>query len=157
MINDNEKLSLFIDQIYCKLNNDSEFLSLLEFKQFFDLTANGINTVPLEFEIIKNEFLLADRKSRGNLSREDMAEYVSQFYNAICDIIISQLYKLSDKNGLIKNNPTFKFADNSISTYLSPNYYKHEVPFFPSETPTQTSPSVLKYFDIPKSPLVNFS
>jgi len=111
-------MSKFIDDIFFTLHNSTYELSMIEFKEFYDLTGKGLNTENLEIDEIMNEFKLADRMGKGKVSKEDLRIYVSKLYKIICDIIYSELSKFNqntesnqERNSNIQINLTSNQSD----------------------------------------------
>jgi len=113
----------FVGEIFTKLNNTIHELSMMEFKEFFDLTAKGINTVPLDINDVTTQFLVADRYGLGKLTREDMRIYVTKLYNLICEVIMDEMSKSKNYSDILKNNPSNIFsssASKSVIQYTKP-------------------------------------
>lgn len=87
------KLTEFVNDVFHTLNNSSNELSMIEFKEFYDLTAKGLNSPTLEPDFIMKEFQKADLTGKNKVSKKELEIYISKLYTHICTIIYSELSK----------------------------------------------------------------
>lgn len=106
-----------------------------QFRDFILLTGKGIKSVPLENEIIIQEFNLADRYRKGILSKEDLKIFISKLFTAICETISTEFEKYPSYSNLLNQTPFKKFSplgsspslhksSSSTSLILTDSYYE---------------------------------
>lgn len=109
--NSPNKMRAFVEDIFFTLHTSANDLSMIEFKEFYDLTAKGLSSELLDIETIMNEFKLADTMNRGKVSKEELKMYVTKLYKYICDIIANELSQI-DKSEKKKTSNEIEFTIN---------------------------------------------
>jgi len=76
-------MSDFVDRIFARINNSSSGLNPIEFKEFYDLTASGMNAPMLDSKFIMSQFNQIRKAQPNIISRIEMQDYVRSLYKAI--------------------------------------------------------------------------
>lgn len=87
LTNNSLKMKSLIDDIFSTLNNNSNELSAIEFKEFYDLTAKGMNAPQLDSNYIISEFNSIHKSKSGFLSKLEMQQYVTRLYKSIINFL----------------------------------------------------------------------
>ena len=89
------------------MHNSSASITPIEFKEFYDLTAEGLSVQPLSCDFVMKEFKKADYNNKGFITQKQLSNYIVQFYQCICKIITS--VKNKSKHSLLFSEFPFKF------------------------------------------------
>ena len=91
LITDPFQMSELIDSIFLTLNNSTNLLSSIEFKEFYDLTSSGMNAPQLDTTYIMNEYLFIPKADPLGISKSELKLYVSKMYQAIINFAQSYI------------------------------------------------------------------
>lgn len=87
LTNDSVKMKNLIDDIFCTLNNNSNELSAIEFKEFYDLTGKGMKAPQLDSSYIMSEFNSISKTKFGFVTKLEMQQYVTRLYKSIINFL----------------------------------------------------------------------
>lgn len=87
LINDQTKMRGLINDIFATLENRSNDFSAKNFKDFYDLTAKGMNAQILDQNYIMNEFNSLNQSKPGYISRDELQRYVTRLYRSIVNAL----------------------------------------------------------------------
>lgn len=88
LITDSNKMVELIESIFSKLNNGGVLLNSIEFKEFYDLTAAGMNAPLLDSVYIMKEYNSILKEDPLGISKYEMQLYVTKLYKGIVNYAI---------------------------------------------------------------------